>query len=75
MGKGTVKGAVDPSLYPTEVLQRDHLALLRCVNDTPAVWSNGPGPRPEIGKHYIAFSSSNSNWFGPAADDRFSASP
>lgn len=67
------KGFVDPALYTTDTLSRDHLALLKCIKDTPVAWSASCEIRPVTGKYYLAFSSMNNNWYGEKEKDSYSA--
>jgi len=60
---------VKPSDYPASRLQREHLALLKCVSDTPLVWNGFSGKKPEPGKYYLAISSDLLNVFGAHLDE------
>ena len=55
---------VNPSDYPESRLKREHLALLKCIDDKPIMWNNTAGEQPQIGKYYLAISSGVLNSFG-----------
>lgn len=55
---------VNPLDYPTERLQSEHLALLKCVNDKPMKWFAGIGEQPVKDRYYLAVSSGINNPFG-----------
>ena len=60
----TIACHVNPSDYPVSRLEREHLALLKCINDTPIIRNNCIGEKPEPGKYYLAISSGVQNSFG-----------